>query len=79
MNDGTLQAELCRENGDKEPCIRRVEENLEERIEGDQSSGILCIAAGQFIPDNDHGDAASQANQDQPNHVFRVAAQKDYG
>ena len=32
---------------------------------------------GQVVPDDDHGDAAGQADHDQADHVLRVAAQEE--
>ena len=34
------------------------------------------LPGGQIVPDDDHGDAAGQADHDQAHHVFRVAGRK---
>ena len=34
---------------------------------------------GQLVPDDDHGDAARQADHDEAGHVFGIAAQEDDG
>ena len=33
---------------------------------------------GQLIPDDDHGDAASQTNEDYAVHEMRIISQEDY-
>ena len=50
--------------------VDRVEEHLEQRVEGDQSRRILGVAPCQVVPDDDHGDAACQPDQDQPDGVL---------
>ena len=79
MDDSAVEAEFCGKNRDEEPGIRRVEEHLEQGIEGNQASRIFGIAAGQFVPDDDHRDTAGQADHDESSHVFGIAAQKHDG
>src|SRR4029077_20937962 len=40
------QAEHAGQYGDEHPCIHRVEEDLEERVEGDEAGGVLRVALG---------------------------------
>ena len=40
-----------------------------------QYSGVTL---GQIVPDDDHGDAAGQADQDQPHHIFVVSGEKGH-
>ena len=63
-------------HGNEHPGIERIEEHLEERIEGHQAGRVFRVALGQFIPHDDHGNAPRQADHDQPGHVFRIAAQE---
>ena len=66
-----------RQHGQKEPCVDAVEEHLKDAVEGHQSGGVIGVSLRQLIPHNHHGDAARQANQNQPGPVLRIAAQKD--
>ena len=60
VDDRAVQPELSRQNGDKDPRVERIEEDLKERIKRHQSGGVFGIAFRQFVPHNDHGDAARQ-------------------
>ena len=44
----------------------------------DQMARLIGVSLGQLIPHNHHGDAASEADQDQPGPVLWIAAQKDH-
>ncbi len=48
-----------------EPAEQAEGDDLEDRVEGDQDGGCLAVAAGQVVPDDDHGDAAGEADDDQ--------------
>ena len=74
-----VQAEPLRQHGDEDPSVDRIEQDLEDGIEGHQPGGVFRVALGQFVPHDHHGDAARQADQDQARHVFRIAAQEDDG
>ena len=76
VDNAAGQAKKWRQNGDKNPGIEAIEENLKEAVKGDQASGILGIAMGQLVPDDHHRNTAGQPNHDQPNHIFRVVAQE---
>ncbi len=64
---------------DEDVGVDREEEHLEDGVEGDQSGAVLGVALGQVVPDDDHGDAARQADQDEPDHVLRLVAQEEHG
>ncbi len=72
-----LQPKPGGQHGDKDIGIDAVEQHLEDAVEGHQPGGVIGVAFGQLIPDDDHGDAARQPDHDQPGHVFGVAAQED--
>ena len=79
IHDRAGEAEANGEHRNKDPCVHGVEKDLEEGIEGDESGGVLRVAVGQFVPHNHHRDAAGQANQNEPSHVFRVGVQEHNG
>ena len=39
---------------------------------------VFRATAGQLIPDDDHGDAASYADKDYAIHEMRIVSQEDY-
>ena len=71
-----LEAEQRRQDRDEEPGIDAVEQHLEDAVEGHQPGRVLGVALGQLVPDDDHGDAAGQADHDQPDHVLRIVAEE---
>src|SRR5450756_674591 len=77
VDDAALEAEERRQLGDEDPGEEAVEEHLEDAVEGHQAGGVLGVALGELVPDDDHGDAARQADHDGPDHVLRVVVQKD--
>ena len=48
-------------------------------LKATKPGAVFRVALGQVVPDDDHGDAAGQADDDQPHHVMRVAAEKGDG
>ena len=62
---------------DEDIGVDREEQDLEDRVEGHQAGRVFGVPLGQVVPDDDHGDAAGQADQDQAVHVFGLAAQED--
>ncbi|MEZ4341277.1 MAG: hypothetical protein R3B74_01440 [Nitrospirales bacterium] len=52
---------------------------MEDAVEGDQGCRILIVALGQLIPDQDHGDASGQSDENEPGHVFGGIPEKGYG
>ena len=74
-----LQAEPGRENRDEDVGVDREEEHLEDRVEGDQAGAVFGVALGQVVPDDDHGDAAGEADHDEPDHVLGLVAQEEHG
>jgi len=76
IDDHAFQANQRRQNGQKEPGVDAVEEHLKNAVEGHQASGVIRVSLRQLVPHNHHGDAAGQADQNQPGSVLRIAAQK---
>ena len=79
VDDAALESEPRGQNGDEDPRVEAIENDLEDTVEGDKSGDVVRVAFGQFVPDQHHGDAAGDADQNQPAHVSRFAAQEDDG
>ena len=62
------------QHGDEDVGVDREEEHLEDRVEGHQAGAVLGVALGQIVPDDDHGDAARQADHDEADHVLGLVA-----
>src|SRR5450756_213309 len=77
IDRNAVEAEERRQLGHEDPSEEAVEEHLEDAVEGHQAGGVLGVALGQLVPDDDHGDAARQADHDEADHVLRVVVQKD--
>src|SRR5664280_342642 len=70
LHDATGKSEIWRKHCNKKPGKSAVKKNLKNTVESNQARGIFRIAFGQFIPDDDHRDAAREPNHDQAHHVF---------
>jgi len=64
-----VQAQPAGQDLQIEETERGVGQDLEGGVEGDQHGGHLPVTAGEVVPDQDHGDAAGQADQDDPRTV----------
>lgn len=62
-----------------EPAEQAEGEDLEDGVERDQDGRGLAVAAGQIVPDDDHGDTAGEADDDQAGAVLRQVGQEDPG
>ena len=60
----------------KNQAYTRVEEHLEDRVERHEPGGVLRVAPGQLVPDDDHRDAAGQADHDEADGVFRLVREQ---
>src|SRR3546814_16137524 len=58
------------QNGEEEPGVDAEEQDLEDRIEGDERGDILIVALRELVPDDHHRDAARKTDQDQAGHIF---------
>ena len=70
-------AEHGRQVCDEEPCIDRVEEYLEDRVQAHDSGAVLAIPEREIVPDDHHRDAAGDPDQDQTVHQKRLVAEKN--
>ena len=60
-----------------EPAKNGVRHNLEQGVEGDEHGGYFTVATGKVVPDEDHGDAPSEADDDQAGAVAGEIRQED--
>ncbi|MBP2333206.1 hypothetical protein JOF33_001905 [Corynebacterium freneyi] len=63
---GGFQAEPRRQDLQVEPAEHAEHEHLEDGVDGHEHGGGFAVAAGQVAPHEDHGDAAGEADDDQP-------------
>lgn len=54
----------------------RVEDDLEDGVDGNQDGTVLGAPVGQLVPQQHHGDAARQAHQNDPGPVVRQIRQR---
>src|ERR1019366_7680037 len=78
VDDASFKTEPLGEQSNENPGIEAVEEDLKNTVDGDESSDVVCVAIRQLIPDQNHRDTASDANQDKAAHVGRFTAKKNY-
>ena len=79
VDGGLLQAEPAGKHREVEPAEDGEHDHLEHRVDRDQHGGGLAVAAGQVVPDDDHRDAAGQADDDQPGAVLGQVRQEQPG
>jgi hypothetical protein len=70
------QAEPAGQQAQVEPAEQAERQHLEDRVQGHEHGGGLTVAAGQVVPDDDHGDAAGQPDDDQPSAVCGQVGQE---
>ena len=73
------QAEPAGQHREVEPAEHGEHDDLEDRVERDQNGGGLAVTAGEVVPDDDHRDAAGQADDDQPGAVLGQVGQQQPG
>ena len=59
-------------------CIHTEEEDLEQAVKGDEACTVIRVALCKLVSDQHHGNAARQANEDDPRHVFRITWQEQH-
>jgi hypothetical protein len=74
-----LESEHPGQQGDKHKGVHRVEQHLEHRVEGHEAGRVVAVTLGQFVPDDHHGDAAGQSDQDDALHESRLVEQEQDG
>lgn len=67
----------ARQQVEVEPAQQAEREDLEHRVQCDQDGGGLPVAAGEVVPDDDHGDAAGETDDDQAGAVLGQVRQED--
>src|SRR3546814_15401803 len=72
MDAASLKPEQRRQESKEEPRINTEEQDLEDRVERDQRGHILVVDPGKLVPDDDHGNAPGQPDEDQARHVLRL-------
>ena len=77
IDGGGVEAEERREDGEEEPGVEAVEEDLEDAVEGDECGGVLGVALGEVVPDDDHSDASGEADEDEADHVVGVMVEEE--
>ena len=78
QSDGA-QAEPAGQDLQVEVAEEREGDHLEERVDGHEHRGGLPVPARQVVPDEDHGDAAGQADDYQPGSVGGRVRQQQPG
>ena len=58
-------------HGDENIGVDGEEQHLEDGVEGYQPRAVFRVAPGQFVPDDHHGDAAGETDEDESHHVLR--------
>ena len=76
VEGGLLEAEPAGQDLEVEVAEERERQDLEDGVDGDQDGGRLPVPAGEVVPDQHHGDAAGQADDDQPGPVLRQVGQQ---
>ena len=79
MNRQTRQTDERREDGHEEIGVRRVAEDLEHRIDGDERGRVFAIRLREFAPYDDHRDAPGEPDQDQPDGILGLVCQERQG
>ena len=76
---GGLQAQPAGQHLQVEEAKRGIQQDLEDRVQRDQHGGHLPVTARQVGPDQHHGDAAGQADQDDAGPVGGLVRQQQPG
>ena len=58
--------------------VKGIGQDLEEGVKGHEACGQIPVAVGEIVPDQDHGDTAGKAHQDDPHHVVRMIRKKEH-
>ena len=62
-----------RQYSDENISIDGIKQHLKYGVQPHQGGAVLSAAAGQLVPDDDHGDAARQADEDYAVHEVRMS------
>ena len=79
MNIDSLdEAEGIEGNGYEQVDVNRIEQDLENSIQGHKTNGYFPVSFRQLVPDDDHGDATGQADKDDADHILRIVPEEDH-
>src|SRR3546814_8615908 len=70
VDHAAFETEERRQHSQEEPRIDAEKQDLEDRVEGDERRDILIVTLRKLVPDDHHGDAAREADEDQARHIF---------
>lgn len=70
-------AEKRRQNRNENISVNAVKQHLKNAVEGDEPGDVFVVAFRQIVPDDDHRDAARDADHNQADHVFGFVGQKE--
>ena len=76
---GAVQAQPAGEHVEIEPAEHRVHGDLEHRVDRDEDRGEFAAAERQVVPDQDHGDAAGEPDDDQTGAQFGEVGEEHPG
>ena len=74
-----VEPEPVGEHREVEPAEQRVGDDLEDRVEDDEDRRTVVVAAREVVPDEDHRDAAREADDDHAGAVRRLVGEEDPG
>ncbi len=79
LDGSLLEAEPAREEFQVEVAEDGVPGYLEDRVKDHEDGCRLAVATGQVVPDQDHGDAAGEADEDDAGSELRKVGKEDPG
>ena len=74
-----VEAEPAGEQLEVEVAEHGVGDDLKDRVEGDEHGGGFAVATGEVVPDEHHGDAAGQADDDEAGAIGRQVGEHQPG
>src|SRR5690606_34347128 len=74
IHNGPFKPKIGRKYGNKKPSVKTIGKNLKNTIQRNQTSTVFTAAIGQVVPNQNHGDATRQANQNKSDHIFWIIA-----
>jgi hypothetical protein len=70
------EADERREDGDEQIRVRRIPEDLEHGVDGDERRRVLAVGLREFAPHHDHCDAACESDHDKTREQVGAIVQK---
>ena len=78
VDDRPFQVQPGREHRGEEVGIGREEEHLEDRVERDEPGAVFGVPLGEIVPNDDHRDTTSEADEDEAEHVLGLVTKKHH-